>query len=198
MSSPSGRLTQLDALRGIAAALVVVHHALLILTGEPMPYVTLGRPEVILFFVLSAFVLTRSLEKQSYFVFATRRVFRLGLPFCAALIFALGLRIVSGPHPIPDQSEWFNAPWQTTLTFKGFMAHVLMRGHWADASLNAVLWSLWYETRLSFLLPFLVLFTKRTGRWALVTFVALAVVTSAALPPESIRGRHRLGRFWST
>ena len=69
------RLTQLDSLRGIAALIVLLHHCFLsagLMTGRfraalvasPVRPIDNGRPAV-LFFVLSGFVLVRSLRGRA-------------------------------------------------------------------------------------------------------------------------------------
>ncbi|MBV8925404.1 MAG: acyltransferase, partial [Bradyrhizobium sp.] len=200
------RLYQLDVLRGIAAAIVVFHHILLTLSPDADParswpalaYVSIGRTQVLLFFVLSGYVLTRSLEHQTYRVYAIRRVFRLGIPFIASLLFALALRYAVHPHPLEDQSRWFNEQWQNTLTFKGFMAHILMRGHWADASLNSVLWSLWYEMRISLVLPLMVMFARWSPQLATAAFAALALIAAKMLEPHPLYSYDLMQTVWVT
>ena len=94
----SGRMPALDALRGLAAVMVVFHHFYLTL---PSPWleiahgwldwpglrpIIIGRPAVILFFVLSGFVLTRSMQREaelSLVKFVMRRCLRIYPPFLA-------------------------------------------------------------------------------------------------------------------
>jgi peptidoglycan/LPS O-acetylase OafA/YrhL len=90
-------LPRLEALRGVAALSVVGYHA------ESDQVVT-GMAPVVLFFVLSGFVLARSLEiNGSAFVYARRRVLRL-IPAAAATVFLLTalywrFGITVGPAP---------------------------------------------------------------------------------------------------
>jgi peptidoglycan/LPS O-acetylase OafA/YrhL len=75
MTTSPKRLIELDALRGIAAFIVVLHHAWLslpnrpewlqwLLETTPLRPIAMGRQAVLFFFVLSGFVLTRALASQ--------------------------------------------------------------------------------------------------------------------------------------
>ena len=93
------RYASLDALRGIASLMVLTHHCVLaglvpvppgFWTGlsryTPLHLFVSGRPPVILFFVLSGFVLAISLNRPGtgYAAFAVRRLCRIYLPYAAA------------------------------------------------------------------------------------------------------------------
>src|SRR6185312_6415282 len=104
------RLHELDALRGIAALIVVLYHTLLtlhfsdsvvrrILDALPTHPIFAGRLAVIFFFVLSGAVLTRALMAETgsvlgfgSWLFAGRRVVRLCLPAVAVLAISAAAR----------------------------------------------------------------------------------------------------------
>ena len=104
------RYDSLDSMRGIAAALVVLNHcycafadksegAVWWLANTPLRMLVSGRPSVILFFVLSGFVLAVSLEKgMKYRDFVVRRFCRIYLPFAASLF-------VDPEQPVDGQVE---------------------------------------------------------------------------------------------
>src|SRR4051794_22028684 len=77
------RITALDSVRGIAAFLVVMNHCYLTFwpAGPTLAGVLIGgRASVIVFFVLSGYVLARSLthNAEPASVFIARRFFRIG------------------------------------------------------------------------------------------------------------------------
>src|SRR5688572_30321030 len=92
-----GRLTSLDGLRGIAALAVVFNHIFLVIApGQapwwmdytPLYYFFAGRKAVILFFILSGFVLALPYihgTPPRYREYLIRRFCRIYLPFAAAI-----------------------------------------------------------------------------------------------------------------
>jgi peptidoglycan/LPS O-acetylase OafA/YrhL len=117
----SGRLTELDAMRGIAALAVVVAHAIFnlpnadapiirIMTATPLRPLIDGRLAVIFFFVLSGLVLTRNLlagPRPAFVVYALRRVIRLGLPAAAVVVRSAGSYVAwYAPEAAPNPTGW--------------------------------------------------------------------------------------------
>jgi len=92
------RIEFLDAIRGLAASIVVVQHA--VETQSPRfkewsyEYVNLGRVGVVAFFLVSGYVIPLSLENQDLRTFVVRRFFRLypvyWLTIVAFLVVAAG------------------------------------------------------------------------------------------------------------
>ena len=89
-SSFNGRhYPQLDALRGIAALMVVINHFVLVgplwwVTKSPLRVLALGHEAVILFFVISGFVLTLQLtsdRRVTYRDYVVKRICRIYLPY---------------------------------------------------------------------------------------------------------------------
>ncbi len=93
------RLTALDALRGIAALCVVFQHAAQFTVDHTALYapildvINLGRFGVILFFLISGFVIPSSLERAGLTRFAWNRAFRL-LPVLWVSALGLGVHYV--------------------------------------------------------------------------------------------------------
>ncbi|HEX3967756.1 MAG TPA: acyltransferase [Edaphobacter sp.] len=163
-----GRVTQLDAIRGIAAVTVVCHHWWAISQFHPPLWIFrpffLGREAVILFFVLSGYVLSlpvwsgRQLPYPEYLI---RRVFRIYIPFALALaLSALGCKIFYGTH-LPLTS-FYETTWQTSLTAGLFARELLMP---PNSVLNGAIWSLRYEMEVSIIFPLLCALLLRTGRY---------------------------------
>src|SRR5687768_2949456 len=117
------RLGELDALRGLAALLVLACHAAQIVPHElaflpgrvqhvlfhltPLRVVEFGRPAVLFFFVLSGYVLVRALMQggsPGLVPYAAQRTIRLGLPVVASVLLSAGLGLwLAGRAP---PAEW--------------------------------------------------------------------------------------------
>src|SRR5918998_5493583 len=107
------RLSELDALRGIAAFLVLLQHARvmgldprpfdnpllergvhMVMHFSPFRVLEFGRGAVLFFFVLSGYVLTRALLRNGspgLLAFAAQRSIRLMLPVAASVLLSAGL-----------------------------------------------------------------------------------------------------------
>ena len=194
------RYETLDSLRGIAALIVVFSHCGMVfpvlsdyglhfrlsadgwaepfgwlLTATPLQVVWLGRGPVVLFFVLSGFVLALPWLRgrpPAYGGYAIRRVCRIYLPYLAAVALAMGLEEAFAGHHLAGQSEWFDRMnWTERVGVDAIIAHLLMLG--THNSFDNVIWSLVYEMRSSLLLPLLLL---PVLRWRLTGAVGLVVV----------------------
>ena len=89
------RFLALDTLRGVAILMVVVGHFLpdrLVFGGIAHHVNSLGRGGVILFFLLSGYLIFRNVERQDTATFLSRRLFKIFPAYSVnvALIFALG------------------------------------------------------------------------------------------------------------
>ena len=130
----STRFDQLDAMRGLAALSVVIHHSLLTLpvflsahyheavspqnsalTDSPFHIFWAGREAVILFFMLSGFVLSLSYLKHKelpYKIFILKRICRLYVPYISSIILsAVFLYIITPQAEVTTASIWFNGMW---------------------------------------------------------------------------------------
>lgn len=100
----AGRYEFLDAIRGLAALLVAVQHGSEMLglpLGRRGAVVNLGETGVVAFFLVSGFIIPRSLERHgSLGVFWLGRAFRLYPAYWASLLVALGL-IATGRYLSP-------------------------------------------------------------------------------------------------
>lgn len=182
------RLRELDSVRGLAAGLVVLTHSEYILRPVAefpwmgylaIHFLPLGRAPVIVFFVLSGFVLTISLTQPNspnFVQFVVRRFCRIYFPFLAAIFLSICWFYLVRPIPISGQSDWFNSTWSDGVDGRVVIRHLLMLGRFHDATLDNVVWSLWYELRISFLMPFLIVMTGAFGTpAAIVVFGAVTV-----------------------
>ena len=191
--SANGRLKELDALRGLAALTVVfghfggafvtfpnIHQAKSILTYLAVQFVANGHAAVILFFVLSGFVLSIPSingKPQSYPVFPTRRITRIYLPYLAALSLA-----VLGNHFLHNHlalSDWVNGPWHRSVQWPLVWQHVMFVGSYICGEFNTAFWSLVIEMRVSLAFPLLCMLVLRLP-WRLALPISWLVACGAA------------------
>lgn len=110
------RIEFLDAVRGLAATIVVVQHA--VETQSPgfkewsYQYVNLGRVGVVAFFLVSGYVIPLSLEQQSLRTFGVRRFFRLYPVYWLTLV--AFLLAASGTAEAPS-STWVSLALNVTM-----------------------------------------------------------------------------------
>lgn len=194
---PNQRLSELDALRGLAAVAVLWHHSLLFagfligpfgqwLSATPLQPIRTGRPAVIFFFMLSGFVLTKALRNRGFAlavrpwaVWAAQRTIRLCLPVAGSVVisFMLYLAFYDGTWPMEEQ--WLRATvWQNPPTPMSMASQSLLAALDDGYALNNVLWSLVHEWRFSMLLPF-VLTAPVFGRRGIILLVLTAMAASS-------------------
>lgn len=191
---PEGRLAELDALRGVAAVIVLLHHAVQLVPAPPAPEVVAqmegvwrtlldvtplraveaGRSPVLFFFVLSGFVLTRALLRNGspgLLAFAAQRTTRLMLPVAAVVALSVGLRALVFDPVLAER-----APAEHLYTWLGEVTpfRVLANATLLRNDLNVALWSLVHEWRLTVLLPLVLLLRGRPA-----TLLALALAGMA-------------------
>ncbi|MFM0363714.1 acyltransferase family protein [Paraburkholderia sediminicola] len=200
--SSEGFLDRLEALRGVAALWVAVHHSMiwLVIGAEPAIWskplwavhgvqagaaratisVFGGAAAVDIFFVLSGFVLARSIANsnlgtQEYVRFAVRRLFRIMPAFWLSLLVVLGylLTIFPGHQQFPGASEWFSRWYSDPLSVREFAENATFISPW----LNPNAWTLKVELLASALLPFIVWFlgSESTLRSALALLLAATI-----------------------
>lgn len=185
------RLTELDALRGIAAFLVLIQHARvmgldprpfdnpllergvhMLMHFSPIRVLEFGRASVLFFFVLSGYVLTRALLRSGspgLPAFAAQRSIRLLLPVAASVLLSAGLYalvadpvLIAGPLHNRTIDIWEVAPGALDILRES----ALLLTQSDPVKLNPILWSLVHEWRLTVLLP-LVLFFRNRVVWLL-------------------------------
>ena len=197
----TGHFPELDSLRGLAALVVVFSHYFGLwsldtldtgqraLFGQILYPLFNGRSSVILFFVLSGFVLTLPYVRgrpPRYSVFIRRRLARIYLPYVAALTLGVAADVLLA-RPILVNS-WFSQTWTMPVT-PGLVAdHVLLVGTYPDAQINTAFWSLAVEMRLSIIFPLLCLLLLRAG-WPMVLSLVAATSAFTVLTPHFLAGR---------
>lgn len=170
----TGRLVELDALRGLAAVGVLAFHfylfwkwltpaypgwASLIFGWSPLHVMLTGKTTTF-FFVLSGLVLTYPYfigRPPAYLPYVIKRVLRIYVPLLVSLAFAVSLLGVATVTP----GQWppehtFKGMWTFPLTWELVLSHALLLGDYNVDAINPVLWSLVHEMRLSLLTPLIV------------------------------------------
>lgn len=197
------RFIAFDSLRGLAALAVVMYHSLLVfpgpheiladrgvpfatsgdvgallLTATPPSLLWAGREAVLLFFVLSGFVLAIGFDGPrrgwpGWAAFAAKRAVRL-LPPCAVVALILAVLVPAiGPVERPELSDWVAANWNEPVTPRLVAEHALLLG--GGYPLNTPMWTLHYELRISLLFPLLMLLAA-AGSAVLVAAAAAGVL----------------------
>jgi peptidoglycan/LPS O-acetylase OafA/YrhL len=156
------RLSELDALRGIAALSVVLWHffcATYTLPGVwPIYWIARSDGAVVLFFLLSGFVLSlpfHRAQKPTYLTFAIRRICRIYLPYLAGIGLSILVVTFVAVSKIPQLSPWFNQTCGNPFNGRIALEHLFLIGNIHSNTYNNAIWSLIQEMRVSLLFPFL-------------------------------------------
>ncbi|MEU0059915.1 acyltransferase [Streptomyces sp. NPDC006334] len=185
----SSRLGWLDALRGIAALVVVFDHSsyafMAEFRGELMPEFNTSRYGIMVFFLVSGYIIPASLERRGCVrTFWIGRIFRI-YPLWAAVVVAVLVANALGFAKIRD----FDGQNIASVA----AAHVtLLQELLGTPNLLLVLWTLSYE--MAFYLLVVALFSLRLHKRSApvaVTLAALAAVSvtvASALPVSALTG----------
>ncbi|CAM3642936.1 acyltransferase [Cohnella lubricantis] len=190
------RFVQLDALRGLAALTVLFYHMAIVpsflspIAGQlfshtysPFGMLVNGAAAVVLFFVLSGFVLSLPLlegKAQPYGPYLIRRFFRIYVPYVVSVFIAL-ICMKSSPLLGTDLlTDVFNGEWSGTIGSDILLEHVYAIVDVHTYTLNGVYWSLIHEMRISIIFPFVVLLLMRV-RWPIVLLICLVLFSLGVL-----------------
>jgi len=200
------RYTALDGLRGIAALVVVFHHSLLtasllarpyrehaleldgifrVLTYTPLHLPWAGTEAVMVFFVLSGFVLVLPFDRpgpKRLARYYSQRLTRLYLPIWASVTFAVMLATIF-PLAATHTSWWVNAHAGTVTSDSVLHQMTVVRG---VTFLDSPLWSMRWEVIFSLLLP---LFLIGALWWRKAALLKIALLAAVLLYAWST-GRH--------
>ncbi|GGL00745.1 hypothetical protein Sme01_40700 [Sphaerisporangium melleum] len=175
------RQSWLDALRGVAALIVVFEHSLDPLLPEVRaaisPWFDFGQYGVLVFFLVSGYVVPISLERRgSVRGFWITRLFRLyplwALAAAAGTVFAVAEVYTRLPAQAAER------PWTALLAHLTMLQDLLQ----VPAVIN-VFWTLSYEMAFYLLVTaFFVTGVRRTGLGAALVFAVCAPIAGALLP----------------
>jgi peptidoglycan/LPS O-acetylase OafA/YrhL len=165
---PSARVNSLDGLRGVAASVVVMHHLLLtqvwfadrvdlgvlgakknftisihtLFEYTPLHVFYGGTEAVVIFFVLSGYVLINSVNKSNLSSYVRNRLVRLYVPIIAAALLASALVKAISHKKLNGASWWLNAH------ANNYGLGSMLKNMWVvDGTdwLDSSLWSMRYE-----------------------------------------------------
>ena len=181
------RLTSLDAIRGIAALIVLLYHFnlffdLVNLYGRhSIPYRIFfaGPSAVYLFFVLSGFVLFIAFSKNDNFIYIhyiIKRLIRLYIPLSVAVIISAALYLITFAGPVDKATEFFNKNvWTDYPDLSILFGHLALLDPKPFQSLDGVMWSLVQEIRISVIFPVIAIGILRVPKTTLGLSLAISL-----------------------
>lgn len=190
LPNPKGegrRFHELDAMRGLAAVVVLGNHfrnmfypAATFNSGWQAvflyPFVS-GHESVMFFFILSGFVLSLPFlrgKAQPYGIFLRRRILRIYGPYLGAL--ALALIGCALWHNRLGTVGWRAATWSRQVDVRSVVQHVLFLGNYNYERYDTAFWSLVYEMRISIIFPLLFLLANQLKAKYVLLIVAACTV----------------------
>jgi peptidoglycan/LPS O-acetylase OafA/YrhL len=156
------RMPELDALRGMAAVSVVFWH--FFCTTYTLPnfwsiyWISRGDGAVVLFFLLSGFVLSLPFaraEKPTYRAFVIKRICRIYLPYLVGIGLSILVITFVAVAKKPDLSPWFNGSCGVPFNGRAALEHLFLIGNIHSNTYNNAIWSLIQEMRVSLVFPLL-------------------------------------------
>ncbi|PFV70346.1 acyltransferase [Bacillus sp. AFS059628] len=198
------RYEELDSIRGISSLVVMIGHHLMIFSvfqnysyEDNKPFVmyllketparlifSSGNESVIIFFVLSGFVLYRSIQNNydSYGSFLLKRICRIYIPYIVAILIAILCQTTMSEYGISHLSEWFNRSWTIESSLSLIVQHILLVGKYNTDAYNGVIWSLVHEMRISIIFPLvLMVCLRKTLRDSLLTLFSFSICSVVIL-----------------
>lgn len=185
------RFNQLDSLRGLAALTVLLHHLLLAMPQKnafttalevtPARLFVNGHGAVILFFLLSGFVLSLPVlngNTPPYFSFFIKRLFRIYVPYLVTICITIYIAIFLYQGTLPEFNSFINQSWKNASDPSLIAEHILFIGNPHTISYNPVIWTLIHELRISIVFPFVVLMVKNLN--PLASLIVCFLLTSIA------------------
>ncbi|WP_342718827.1 acyltransferase [Bacillus paramycoides] len=198
------RYEELDSIRGISSLVVMIGHHLMIFSvfqnysyEDNKPFVmyllketparlmfSSGNESVIIFFVLSGFVLYSSIQNNydSYGSFLLKRICRIYIPYIVAILIAILCQTTMSEYGISYLSEWFNRSWTIESSLSLIVQHILLVGKYNTDAYNGVIWSLVHEMRISIIFPLvLMVCLRKTLRDSLLTLFSFSICSVVIL-----------------
>jgi peptidoglycan/LPS O-acetylase OafA/YrhL len=186
------RLDYLDSVRGISAFVVLLYHCWMAsyealngglsaafssapnLAHYVVEKLMAGRSAVVIFFVLSGFVLAYSLKLQplSFGRFAIKRFFRIYPAFVCVLLASYLLHSIVGIRSDLGTRFLTDAIINVDLSTMALLKGLVFLGTEDTMKLDTVMWSLVHEMRISLLFPF-ILWSVLRQKWRAVGFYGL-------------------------
>lgn len=207
---------QFDAIRGIAALSVMLSHYVLIFMNSPLSnyhnissiigdlsYTPLGifwagRSAVLLFFVLSGYVLFFMINSASmnYVSFLMRRSLRLYIPYLLAVFLGVAGEYLFYHGGLPGLNPWLNQFWSAPITIRSILYHLLFVDEFNANHYDFTVWTLVQEMRISILFPAILWFMRDKKWWVPVVIFFMLSVLAMAIRMFALSGGHILS--WLT
>ncbi|MGN8158310.1 acyltransferase family protein [Salinisphaera sp. SWV1] len=215
MSRSSSRIHAFDSLRGLAACSVIIGHLFMVMRGQqdaiydrffhwtriakqtPVDVLFQGHAAVVLFFVLSGFVLYLLLAraKLSMPAYVAKRVVRLYVPYLAAIVLGIiGAYAVSG-DTLDGFNSWINKFWSWPVTWPSIGEHLLFIGQFNADRYDFTIWTLVHEMRISLVFPLILLMVRRMRWWAALMPFVVASATMVVLRQPAVRESMNIAGF---
>jgi peptidoglycan/LPS O-acetylase OafA/YrhL len=167
-----------------------------LLSFSPLHIFWAGREAVILFFVLSGFVLALpflSPTRPGYVAYSFKRVCRIYIPYITAMILAVVAFNITPKISNEGFSLWYKEIWKENLALDSLVGTLLLTGYKSHV-FNTSAWSLVHEIRISLLMPFLVYAVSRLRlKKTLALFIPLTIGSGAVL---RLLGEQIGSEFW--
>ncbi|MBJ8119050.1 MULTISPECIES: acyltransferase family protein [Bacillus] len=183
----SKRIKELDSIRGLAALTVVFGHFCLMLPSlpnsikfSPLRILWAGGEAVIVFYVLSGFVLSMALyhSKTNYWGYLIKRFVRIYIPYYFWIIITFALFILFSPYEVVGLRDWFYDRWQGSITKLDIINHFVLLNNFFTENYNPVIWSLAQEMRISIVFPFLfLLFYKQSWKKTILFALSFSLIS---------------------
>jgi peptidoglycan/LPS O-acetylase OafA/YrhL len=183
----SKRIKELDSIRGLAALTVVFGHFCLMLPSlpnsikfSPLRFLWAGGEAVIVFYVLSGFVLSMALyhSKTNYWGYLIKRFVRIYIPYYFWIIITFALFILFSPYEVDGLRDWFYDRWQGSITKIDIINHFVLLNNFFTENYNPVIWSLAQEMRISIVFPLLfLLFYKLSWKKTILFALSFSLIS---------------------
>lgn len=192
----SSRIEAFDSLRGLAACTVILSHLLVVMRGQaaaiydrafvwvetlgatPLAVLWDGHAAVVLFFMLSGFVLYLLLAKAKLSMpgYVVKRVVRLYVPYLAAVILGIIGTLLFVDESLPGFNNWIDKFWSWPVTWQSIASHIWFIGQFNSDRYDFTIWTLVHEMRISLVFPLIFYMVSRMRWWtALMPFVVASV-----------------------
>ncbi|PEB90186.1 acyltransferase [Bacillus toyonensis] len=182
----SKRINELDSIRGLAAITVIFGHFCLMLPSlpnsikfSPLRFLWAGGEAVIVFYVLSGFVLSMALyhSKTNYWGYLIKRFVRIYIPYYFWIIITFALFILFSPYEVTGLRDWFYDKWQGPITKLDIINHFVLLNNFFTDNYNPVIWSLAQEMRISIVFPLLfLLFYKQSWKKTILFAMSFSLI----------------------
>ncbi|CAN7689823.1 acyltransferase [Paenibacillus sp. LjRoot153] len=168
---------ELDSIRGLAALIVFLSHAVgiiplnnsLDLINHSILHVFWdGTASVILFFVLSGYCLVLPFIRKEFnfsenVIFILKRIFRIYPAYWVVIFITIFLKnLFFNVNGLNTLSMWINSFWNQPVYFTDIFKHILLIGPLNPNLLNPVIWSLAVEMKISIIFPFIAYLVTKT------------------------------------